>query len=58
MINLLTGVYLAYKKNGDMYFRSSITFNNKHISLGSFQTEKEANKAYNESFDILFNNLY
>lgn len=42
----LSGVYLAKKKNGTTYFRSSITFHNKHISLGSFQTEKLAHNAY------------
>ncbi len=43
------GVYLAYKKDGTPYFRSSITFKNKHISLGSFSEEALANQAYEEA---------
>ena len=34
------GVYTATKKDGTLYYRSSITFQNKHISLGSFSSEK------------------
>ena len=33
------GVYTAYKKDGTVYYRSSITHKNKHISLGSFSSE-------------------
>lgn len=40
------GVYQATKKDGSKYYRSSITFHGKHISLGSFDTETKANKAY------------
>ena len=36
------GVYTAYKKDGTVYYRSSITHKNKHISLGSFSSENEA----------------
>lgn len=43
---LLPGVYQAVKKNGDIYYRSSITYRNKHISLGSFETEELASQAY------------
>ena len=35
---MAAGVYIARKKNGEIYFRSSITYRNRHISLGSFQT--------------------
>lgn len=48
----LTGVYPATKKNGTIYFRASITYYNKHISLGSYHTESEAHNAYKEA-DIL-----
>lgn len=47
------GVYLAKKKDGTVYYRSSITYNNKHISLGSFPTEQLAHKAYMEAGQIL-----
>jgi len=43
------GVYLAYKKDGTPYYRSSITYKNKHISLGSFSEETLANQAYEEA---------
>ena len=43
---MLPGVYRATKKDGTEYFRSSITFKNKHISLGSFATEEEAAFSY------------
>ena len=36
------GVYEAISKNGTIYYRASLTYRNKHISLGSFETEQEA----------------
>ena len=45
----LQGVFPAKKKDGSLYFRSSITYRNRHISLGSFQTEQKAHKAYKEA---------
>lgn len=50
---MLPGVYLAYKKNGDLYYRSNITYKNKHISLGSFSKEADANTAYMEAGNLL-----
>ena len=50
---MLPGVYLATSKNGSTYYRSNITFRNKHISLGSFDNITIANKAYNEACKIL-----
>ena len=47
------GVYTAYKKDGTVYYRSSITHKNKHISLGSFSSENEAAVTYNEACEIL-----
>lgn len=44
-----TGVYEAVKKDGTAYFRSSITYHNKHISLGSFDTYEDAHSAYLEA---------
>ena len=43
---MLAGVYEAVKKNGEMYYRASFTYRNKHISLGSFDTEEAAHEAY------------
>lgn len=45
----LEGVYPARKKNGEKYYRSSMTFRRKHISLGSFPTAAAAHKAYLEA---------
>ncbi len=47
------GVYTAQKKDGTVYYRSSVTYKNKHISLGSFDCADDANKAYLEACDIL-----
>lgn len=50
---MLPGVYLAYKKNGNPYYRSNITYKNKHISLGSFSEETDAHSAYREAGELL-----
>ena len=47
------GVFLAKKKDGSIYFRSSLTYKNKHISLGSFETEDQAHQTYNEANMLL-----
>ena len=49
----LPGSFLAKKKDGTIYYRSSITYKNKHISLGSFPTEKEAHTAYLQAGDLI-----
>ena len=41
---MLPGVYQAKKKDNTIYFRSSITYSGKHISLGSFDTEERHTK--------------
>ena len=40
------GVFMAKKKNGDIYYRCSITRGGKKVSLGSYGTEDEAAAAY------------
>ena len=52
------GVYIAYKKNGDKYYRASFTYKNKHISLGSFKTEKKAADAYEFALKIIEDRSY
>lgn len=47
------GVYYTNKKNGDPSYRASLTYRNKHISLGSFENADEALKAYEEGKRIL-----
>lgn len=50
---LLPGVYPANKKDGTPYYRSSITYRNKHISLGSYVTEEKAHLAYKTASYII-----
>lgn len=52
------GVYTAEKKDGTPYFRSSITYQGKHISLGSFPTETAASRAYHLAHNLLHNADY
>lgn len=47
-----TGVYETRLKNGTKSFRSSITINGKHISLGSYENYTDANSAYKEAARI------
>ena len=47
------GVYRTLKKDNTEYFRVSITFKNKHISLGSFYDVKSASLAYQYANEIL-----
>lgn len=51
--NSSNGVYTATKANGETYYRSSVTYSNKHISLGSFSTYEEAKEAYLLSKKVL-----
>ncbi len=53
MAKKLAGVQKAVKKDGTVYYRASITFRGKHISLGSFETSGRANAAYREAGGIL-----
>lgn len=47
------GVFSAIKKSGEVYFRASLTYRSKHISLGSFATPEEAHQAYLEGNRLL-----
>lgn len=53
MTTQLPGVYTAQKKDGSAYYRSSITFRGKHISLGSFDTPAAAHRAYLDGDSLL-----
>ncbi|MBO5070181.1 MAG: hypothetical protein J6C37_07455 [Roseburia sp.] len=45
----LPGVYKTKRKDGTVYFRASVTYRSKHISLGSFDTADSAHQAYAEA---------
>jgi len=47
------GVYPTVRKNGGISYRASLTYRRKHISLGSFQTQEAARKAYQEGRRLL-----
>lgn len=55
---MLPGVYTATKKDGTIYYRSSITYQNKHISLGSYPSTILAHEAYKEASKILKDSTY
>ena len=49
----MKGVFTAKKKDGTMYYRASITYRRKHISLGGYDTMPAANAAYLEADRLL-----
>ena len=49
----LPGAFKAQKKDGTVYYRASVTYKNKHISLGSFAAETDASSAYYEAQKIV-----
>lgn len=51
----MTGVYEARKKSGEIYYRASFTYRNKHISLGSSSDEASCHAMYNEACEIINN---
>lgn len=50
------GVFSATQKSGEVYFRASLTYHRKHISLGSFPTPEEAHRAYQTGQQLLSDN--
>ena len=52
-----TGVFTAIKSDGTKYFRSSFTFKGKHISLGSFDNERDAHNCYRDAVRISVSSL-
>lgn len=47
------GVFPSQKKDGTPYFRASLTYHGKHISLGSYDTSDAAHLAYKEGLRLL-----
>ena len=52
------GVFSAVKKSGEVYYRASLTYHRKHISLGSFSNPEAAHMAYLEGCRILEDNTF
>ena len=42
----LPGVYTAKRKDQTVYYRASLTYRNKHLSLGSYDCAADAHQAY------------
>lgn len=55
---MAAGVYKTLKKDGTTYYRVSITYKNKHISLGSSVDLDIATRRYKLATSILRNNRY
>lgn len=47
------GVFTALRQNGEPFYRASLTWHGKHISLGSFPTPAAAHAAYLEGRHVL-----
>lgn len=47
------GVFASVRKSGQVYFRASLTYRRKHISLGSFDCAEKAHCAYREGLRLL-----
>ncbi|MCR5775036.1 MAG: hypothetical protein K6G42_08125, partial [Lachnospiraceae bacterium] len=45
-INKMKGIFTAKKKDGTTYYRASVTYKGKHISIGSSESIEEASKLY------------
>lgn len=58
MLQTSAGVYPATKKDGSSYFRSSITYRGKHISLGGFDNDIDAHRAYIQAGLLLRDNTF
>lgn len=50
----LPGVFQTIKKDGTPYYRASVTYHSKHISIGSFPNEASAHAAYRLACRLLF----
>lgn len=50
---MLPGVFKSVKRDGSIYYRASVTFRSKHVSLGSFNSEDMAHNAYVDALNII-----
>jgi len=51
-MSCMPGVYKTSKKDGSIYYRSSFTYKNKHISIGSYPSAELAHRAYKEACEL------
>lgn len=49
----MEGCFQAQKKDGSTYFRASVTYRGKHISLGSYTCKEDAVRAYRSAGQLL-----
>ncbi|MDE5891656.1 MAG: hypothetical protein K2H45_01900, partial [Acetatifactor sp.] len=49
----MEGVYQTTKKNGEVYYRSSLTYRRRHISLGSYRDALLAQRAYSTASRLI-----
>ncbi|NLG05296.1 MAG: hypothetical protein GX567_15965, partial [Clostridia bacterium] len=54
---MAVGVYQAIKKDGSIYYRASVTYKRKHLSLGSFSDSETASTAYLTADRLLHSEL-
>jgi hypothetical protein len=52
----MKGILPSAKKNGERYYRSSITYHKKHISLGGYPSAELAHQAYQTAQSLLAGN--
>lgn len=52
-MKLSSGITTAYHKDGSPYYRASITYHRKHISLGSYLNPETGTLAYQEAYALL-----
>lgn len=55
---LLPGVSKAQKKDSTIYYRASINYKGKRISLGSYSEESDANQAYLDAKSVIESSRY
>ena len=50
---IMTGVFKTTKKDGTVYYRASITYKGKHISLGSSEIKEKAELMYQTAVRVV-----
>ncbi len=53
MIAVMTGIFKTAKKDGTVYYRASVTYRGKHISIGSSENMEEAVSMYETAVKVV-----